>query len=77
MCILFCSDAVTIVLFQVLGAFANRPLDELLESHERAITVADVRNTLTLMYIIKCTVQSHIKCTVIKSYYVLLRGGGS
>lgn len=36
------TDAVTIVLFQVLGAFANRPLDESLESHERDITVADV-----------------------------------
>ena len=37
-----CSDAVTIVLFQVLGAFANRPLDPLLEDSERDITVADV-----------------------------------
>jgi sodium/hydrogen exchanger 3 len=35
------NDAVTIVLFQVLGAFANRPLDPLLEDHERDITVAD------------------------------------
>jgi NhaP-type Na+/H+ or K+/H+ antiporter len=35
------NDAVTIVLFQVLGAFANRPLDPTLGEHERSITVAD------------------------------------
>lgn len=36
------TDAVTIVLFQVLGAFANRPLDPTLEDNEKDITVADV-----------------------------------
>ena len=36
------SDAVTIVLFQVLGAFANRPLDPEIDDSERDITVADV-----------------------------------
>ena len=32
----------TIVLFQVLGAFANRPFDESLNDSERDITVVDV-----------------------------------
>ncbi len=36
-------DAVTIVLFKVLGAFANRPFDTTLMDDERDITAADVR----------------------------------
>ena len=40
---MYIADAVTIVLFQVLGAFANRPLDPSIESNEVAITAADVR----------------------------------
>ena len=37
------ADAVTIVLFQVLGAFANRPFDPLLNDQDRSITATDVR----------------------------------
>lgn len=36
------TDAVTIVLFKVLGAFANRPFDPSLSEDERVIDVGDV-----------------------------------
>ena len=35
-------DAVTIVLFNLLGAFANRPFDPVIGENERDITVGDV-----------------------------------
>ena len=40
------SDAVTIVLFKVLGAFANRPFDPSLSEDERTISVADVSTSI-------------------------------
>lgn len=39
-------DAVTIVLFKVLGAFANRPFDTSLTDDERNIDVGDVSDQL-------------------------------
>ena len=61
-CIIICvhiSDAVTIVLFQVLGAFANRPLDPLIEDHERDITVADVSSCLYIHVVPYTVVHDH------------------
>ena len=45
----------TIVLFKVLGAFANRPFDPSLEDDERDITVADVRSLLCV-----CCEENHL-----------------
>ena len=44
----------TIVLFQVLGAFANRPLDSRLDGSEKDITVADVSSPPLLLLTLAC-----------------------
>ena len=44
----FLADAVTIVLFKVLGAFANRPFDLSLPIDERTVDVRDVSQSIPL-----------------------------
>ena len=41
-CLLMCADAVTIVLFKVLGAFSNIPFDPNLDDDQRHVTAEAV-----------------------------------
>ena len=56
----------TIVLFQVLGAFANRPFDESLNDSERDITVVDV-STHILCVCVHVSVKSMFLSYVVHS----------
>ena len=62
-------DAVTIVLFQVLGAFANRPFDPTLDPSDTDITVADVSSIRTFTHAeLKSRGQSAQHCTSIAGH---------